>query len=69
MLYQISVPTVIDRIYRVEAESEEQALDLYRNGGRPDPLGGNILLDLWFEEDDSSNAHEIEDEATVEEIG
>jgi len=68
MLYQITVPTVIDRKYRVEASSPEEALEMYHTGGRPDPLGGNILLDLWFEEDDSSNAHEIEDEATVEEI-
>ena len=74
MLYQISVPTVITRFYRVEADSEEQALDLYRNPDSPaaaecrDPQSGNILVNLTFEEDDSSDAHEIEDEATVEEI-
>ena len=66
--YQITVPTVIDRIYRVEAESAIQALDLYRNGGRPDPLGGNILPNLVFEEDDSSNAYEVQENATVMEI-
>ena len=69
MLYQISVPCVIDRIYRVEASTPEEALALYHNGGRPDPLGGNILMTLTFEEDDSSTAHELEDVARVEEIG
>ena len=74
MLYQISVPTVITRIYTVTADSEDQALDLYRNPDSPaaterrDPQSGNILVNLTFEEDDSSDAHEIEDEATVEEI-
>jgi|TARA_R110000824_G_scaffold63495_6_gene166876 hypothetical protein len=63
MLYQISVPTVIDRIYRVEASSPEEALDLYLNG---------IIFEnegVVFEEDDSSDAHEASSLATVEEIG
>ena len=67
MLYRIAVPTVIDRIYRVEASSPEEALDLYHNGA-----GVHIALEnegVVFEEDDSSDAHEIADEATVEEIG
>ena len=57
--YEIPVPTSIDRKYRVTAESEDQALEMYHTGADG----------VVFEEDDSSNAHEIEDEATVEEIG
>ena len=67
--FKIEVPTVITRIYTVTADSEEQALGLYLNGDNRDHQSGNILMTLTFEEDDSSNAHEIEDEATVEEIG
>ena len=66
--FKIEVPTVITRIYTVTADSEEQALDLYLNGDNRDPQSGNILVNLTFEEDDSSDAHEIADEAMAEEI-
>ena len=58
VLYQISVPTVIDRIYRVEASSPEEALEMYHTGAEG----------VTFEEDDSSNSEETIGLATVEEI-
>ena len=58
VLYQISVPTVIDRIYRVEASSPEEALEMYHTGAEG----------VTFEEDDSSDAHEASSLATAEEI-
>ncbi len=60
--FKIEVPTVITRIYTVTADSEEQALDLYHNGDY------RVTPDLTFDEDDSSNAYEMEYEAKVEEI-
>ena len=57
--YEITVPTSIDRKYRVTAESEDQALEMYHTGADG----------VVFEEDDSSNSEEIIGLATAEEIG
>ena len=57
--YEITVPTSIDRKYRVTAESVDQALEMYHT----DADG------VVFEEDDSSNSEEIIGLATAEEIG
>ena len=64
-LWEITVPTVIDRKYRVTAESEEQALNHYRElmlkGGYA-PLKSNIE----HYEDDSQNAQELNEYITPE---
>jgi len=62
-LWEITVPTVIDRKYRVTAESAEQALELYRRFSF-EPLRSDS--DIEHYEDDSSNAQELGEYITPE---